>query len=152
MTTTEYRGASEKTLGRLRKALKRHDVGELRTALEAQLDAGLSQTAASAMIDLVEALPLTTEAVAAATNKVTEAGYYEHPADGRVVKVQISKQGHPYALERDPSARNGWRFVSGLITELDATRRTEAPAAPVPAEGASTDLLSKLAALAAKSA
>ena len=116
--------ASEKTIARLSGALKRHDVGELRAPLLAQIDAGLSQTAASAMIELVEGLPMTAEAVAAKANKVTEAGYYEHPVDGRVVKVQISKQGHPYAMDRDGAK---WRFVSGLISELDATRKAEKP-------------------------
>lgn len=118
--------ATEKTLARLNKGLRTRDVGDLRDALVAQVEAGISQTAASAMIELVEALPLTAEAAAAKANKVTEAGFYEHPADGRVVKVQISKQGHPYAMERDGAK---WRFVSGLISELDATRKVDAPAA-----------------------
>ena len=51
--------ASEKTLARLTKGLKQRDVGDLRDALFAQVAAGISQTAASAMIELVEALPLT---------------------------------------------------------------------------------------------
>lgn len=142
--------ATERTMARLSNALKKHDVGELREALLAQVDAGLSQTAASAMIELVEALPLTALAKAAQENRVTEAGFYEHPADGRVVKVQISKQGHPYAMERDGAK---WRFVSGLISELDATRKVEKPA-PV-AEATSevpSDLVAKLTALAARSA
>jgi hypothetical protein len=119
--------ASEKTLARLNKGLRTHDVGDLLPALIAQVDAGISQTAASAMIDLVEALPITAAAAAAKANKVTTAGFYEHPADGRVVKVQLSKQGgHPYAMERDGAK---WRFVSGLISELDATRKVaDAPA------------------------
>lgn len=136
--------ATERTLARLSSALKKHDVGDLKDALLAQIDNGLSQTSASAMIELVEALPLTAIAAAAAANKVTEAGFYEHPADGRVVKVQISKQGHPYALERDGAK---WRFVSGLISELDATRKVEKPA-PVAAtpsgDTATDDLLAEL--------
>ena len=83
-------------------------------------------SAASAMIELVEALPLTEVAAAAKANKVTEPGFYEHPADSRVVKVQRSKKGYLYAMERDGAK---WRFVSGLISELDATRKVEsAPA------------------------
>jgi hypothetical protein len=118
--------ATEKTLGRLMGALRKHDVGDLLPALIAQVDAGISQTAASAMIELVEALPMTAAAAAAKANKVTEAGFYEHPVDGRVVKVQISKAGHPYAMDRDGAK---WRFVSGLISELDATRKAaDAPA------------------------
>lgn len=135
--------ASEKTLARLLGALKRADVGELRAPLLAQIDAGLSQTAASAMIELVESLPLTAEAVAAKANKVTEAGYYEHPADGRTIKVQISKAGHPYAMERDGAK---WRFVSGLISELDATRKAAKPE-PVAREGVSNELAGLLAQL-----
>ena len=142
--------ASEKTIARLTGALSKHDVGELLPALLAQIDAGLSQTAASAMIDLVEALPLTALAAAAKANKVTEAGFYEHPADGRVVKVQISKAGHPYAMERDGAK---WRFVSGLISELDNRRKTEKPA-PVAAQIGSSDsqLANLLAQLSARSA
>ena len=139
--------ASEKTLARLTGALKKHDVGELRPALLAQIDAGISQTAASAMIELVEALPLTAEAKAAKEHRVTEAGFYEHPADDRIVKVQISKAGHPYAMERDGAK---WRFVSGLISELDNRRKVEKPA-PVaasvaPAGSELSDLLAKLSA------
>lgn len=139
--------ASEKTLARLTKGLKQRDVGDLRDALFAQVEAGISQTAASAMIELVEALPLTAEAAAAKANKVTEAGFYEHPADGRVVKVQISKQGHPYAMERDGAK---WRFVSGLISELDATRKVDAPAAAAAASTGDPAIAALLAELAAR--
>lgn len=140
--------ASQDTIVRLTKALKNHDVGELRPALVAQIDLGLSQTAASAMIDLVEALPLTAEAKAAKENKVTQAGFYEHPADGRIVKVQISKAGYPYAMERDGTK---WRFVKGLVSELDARRKTEKPA-PAPREvaAAGTELADLLAQLSAR--
>jgi len=136
--------ASEKTIARLSGALKRHDVGELLPALQAQIDAGLDQTTASAMIQLVEALPLTAIAAAAKANKVTEAGFYEHPADGRVVKVQISKAGYPYAMERDGAK---WRYVSGLVTELDASRKVDAPVAlPTASTEAGNGLLEALAA------
>ena len=142
--------ATEKTVARLSGALKRHDVGDLLPALMAQVDAGISQTAASAMIELVEALPLTPQAARAKANKVTEAGFYEHPSDGRIVKVQISKAGHPYAMERDGAK---WRFVSGLVSELDATAKVDAPAAATAAaasvtmaEPAVAELLAQLAA------
>jgi hypothetical protein len=144
--------ATEKTLARLNGALRKYDVGDLLPALIAQVDAGISQTAASAMIELVEALPMTAAAAAAKANKVTEAGFYEHPADGRVVKVQISKAGHPYAMDRDGAK---WRFVSGLISELDATRRVaEAPAVAAAASVSVTEpaVAALLAELAARNA
>lgn len=133
--------ASEKTIARLTGALSRHDVGDLLPALAAQLEAGLSQTAASAMIELVEALPLTEVAARAKANRVTEVGYYSHPADGRTVKVQRSKKGYLYALELDGPKP---RFVSGLISELDATLVAEKPAPVVASESASTAALTEL--------
>ena len=133
--------ASTDTIARLTRSLGKHDVGELKDALLAQIENGLSQSAASAMISVVEALPMTEEAKAAAANKVTEPGYYEHPADGRTVKVQRSKKGYLYALELDGPKP---RFVSGLISELDATRKSERPAAAAPVAGDSDGQLAAL--------
>ena len=137
--------ASIESVARLTKAVQSRDVGtEMRAALLAQIEAGLSQSAVSTMIDLVEAHDLTTAAIAAANNKVTEPGYYAHPEDDRPVKVQRSKKGYLYALELDGPKP---RFVSGLLTQLDCTRKIEKPVVTADkAAGQLSDLLAQLGA------
>lgn len=140
--------ATEKTMKRLQGAANRHDLGDLRDSVLAQIEKGLSQTAASSLISLVEALPKLDVPVVSA-NKVTEPGFYRHPADNRIVKVQRSKAGHLYAMEMPAGEKP--RFVSGLISQLDATLVADAPAVAV-ADGVNPELVALLQEMAAKRA
>jgi hypothetical protein len=135
-------------MGRLKGALNRYDVGDLRDSVLAQIEKGnMTQSIASSFIDLIEALPvLEVPVVTVPENRVTEAGYYVHPADGRTVKVQRSKKGYLYALELGGDKP---KFVSGLLRELDATKKADAPAAAI-AQGANPELAELLAQMAAR--
>jgi hypothetical protein len=138
--------ATEATMLRLMGAVKRHDVGDLKDAIMAEIGKGaMSQSAASTFITLVEALPK----VELPTNKVTEPGYYAHPADGRTVKVQRSKKGYLYAL--DTGSDGKWKFVSGLLRELDAAQVAEGPSVSeeAVAAGVNPELVKLLAEMAA---
>jgi hypothetical protein len=135
---------SDETLSRLTDAMERHDVGDLREAAERQIAGGLDEVVARTLIDLVEMLPLIGEpdpparqAVPPRTMTVRRRGgrqqpiaisdgYYAHPADGRTIKVQTSKtSGYPYAMEL---VDGKWKFISGLIRELNPAKRAPTPA------------------------
>ena len=118
--------ATDKTMARLSIALREREIDlDLATQMKALIDGGLSQTAASGFIGLLESLPERTDKRA----KVTEPGYYRHE-NGNVCKVARSKKGYLYALEPRPGGQ--FKFISGLLRELDANNACEAPE-PIPA-------------------
>lgn len=119
--------ASEKTVSRLEVALGKHEIDDDMSAqIKSLIANGISQTAASGFIGLVESLPERPVVKAARENKVEVPGYYAH--DGvplGVVKVQRSQKGFLYACEARPGGQ--WKFVSGLVSQIDKRRACEKP-------------------------
>lgn len=137
--------ASKDALERLATALDRHDAGLLRVSIEDQIDKGADEQLVRTLINLVESLPVTEAAKAAeraerrpsgptttirrrgGKRKPIEIapGYYTHPADGRTIKVARSQSsGYCYAMDL---VNGKWKFISGLIKELDVSRTAPAP-------------------------
>lgn len=121
--------ATEATRMRLEIAVSRAEIdADLADQIKNLLVNGISQTAASGFISLVESLPQREGATvkrAARENRVTEPGFYAYGED-KVAKVQRSKKGYLYACEQRPGGQ--WKFISGLISQLDKRDEVEAPA------------------------
>lgn len=120
--------ATDATRTRLEIAIARAEIDDdLAAQIKALIAKGISQTAASGFISLVESLPQSTGAVKRPEreNRVQKTGYYSY-GDGLVAKVQRSKKGHLYACEQRPGGQ--WKFISGLISQLDNRDEVEAPA------------------------